>query len=95
MVQELKYTKVSDLPLATTVDNPDVFIVNHNGKTCRITFENLMIIINNNVTHDLTQIEQRLTELENNASIVSNTVNEHSQTIDNIITAGFNLIGVY
>lgn len=94
MVQDFVYTKVSELPPTTTIDGGDVLIVNHAGKTSKITFSNLMVIINDNVTHDLTDIENRLTALETNAGIISNTVNEQGQTIDNIITAGFNLIGI-
>lgn len=100
-VQNLDYTKVSELPVASEVSDTDVLIINHNNVTSKIEFSVLMEIIDSKVTHDLGEIQSELTELKNSVATLTNTVstlattvNEHTQTINNIITAGFNLIGV-
>lgn len=40
--QPFTYTKISELPSANTVNDSDVLIVNHNNKTSKITFGELM-----------------------------------------------------
>lgn len=93
-VQNLTYTKVSELPVVSEVNDTDVLIINHNSVTSKIEFSVLMKIIDSKVTHDLSEIQSKLTELKNSVATLASTVNEHTQTINNIITAGFNLIGV-
>lgn len=93
-VQNLEYVKVSNLPVATSVGDNDVLIVNHNGKTSKIDFKTLMTIIDSKVTHDVATIQQDINTLKQTVQTLATTVNEQSQTINNIITAGFNLIGV-
>ncbi len=93
-VQNLDYTKVSELPVASAVNDTDVLIINHNNVTSKIEFSVLMAIIDSKVTHDLTAITEELNELKTTVTSLANTVNEQTQTINNIITAGFNLIGV-
>lgn len=53
-----------------------------------------MKVINAKVVHDLSGIETRLTNVENATSTLATTVSDNTETIDNIITAGFNLIGI-
>lgn len=92
--QNLDYTKVSELPVASAVSDTDVLIINHNGVTSKIEFSVLMEIIDSKVTHDLSAITEELNTLKGTVSTLSSTVAEQTQTINNIITAGFNLIGV-
>lgn len=87
------YKKISELPSANTINDSDVIIVNHIGKTSKITFEDLMKVINAKVVHDLSGLESRLTNVENATSTLAATVSDNTGTIDNIIAAGFNLIG--
>lgn len=94
MAQELIFTRISELPPTTTIADDDVLVVNHLGKTSKITFANLMTIINEQVVHDLSDVLKRLTQLETTTSTLATTVSDQSETIDNIITAGFNLIGI-
>lgn len=99
--QEFTYKKVSQLPSANELANADVFIVNHNGNTCKMTWQVLMAIIDGSVTHDVSALTERVTALENTVSslattvsTLATTVNDLNTTVNNIITAGFNLIGV-
>lgn len=92
--QPFTYKKISELPSANTINDSDVIIVNHNGKTSKMTFADLMEVINTKVVHDLSGIESRLTNVENATSTLATTVNDNTGTINNIITAGFNLIGI-
>ena len=92
--QPFTYKKISQLPSATTINDSDVLIVNHNDKTSKITFGDLMAVINTKVVHDLSEINTRLSNVENATSILGATVSDNTETINNIITAGFNLIGI-
>ena len=93
-VQNFDYTKVSELPVASAVNDTDVLIFIHNNVTSKIEFSVLMEIIDSKVTHDLSAITEELNTLKGTVSTLSSTVAEQTQTINNIITAGFNLIGV-
>lgn len=93
-VQNFEYTKVSELPVANTVNDTDILIINHDNVTSKIEFSALMEIIDSKVTHDLSAITEDLNELKGKVSSLTTIVNEQTQTINNIITAGFNLIGV-
>ena len=93
-VQNLDYTKVSELPVASEVNDTDIMIINHNNVTSKIEFSVLMAIIDSKVTHDLSEITEQLNTLNSAVSTLTNTVGEQTQTINNIITAGANLIGV-
>ena len=53
-----------------------------------------MAAINTKVVHDLSGIEARLNTVENATSALATTVSDNTETINNIITAGFNLIGI-
>ena len=86
--QILDYKKISELPSVQEVADNDVLVLNHNGITSKISFADLMNIINSKVTHDLSELTQNATRT------LATTVSENSATINNIITAGFSLIGI-
>lgn len=90
----LDYKKISELPSVQEVADNDVLVLNHNGITSKISFADLMTIINSKVTHDLSELTQRIESVENTTSTLATTVSEDNATINNIITAGFNLIGI-
>jgi hypothetical protein len=92
--QTFEYTKVSQLPAVTDLANSDVFIVNASGHTSKISLTNLIAIINASISQDISSLTTRVTTLEGTTSSLAGTVSDNSQTINNIITAGFNLIGV-
>lgn len=92
--QVLDYKKISELPPVTAVGDNDVLVLNHSGVTSKIKFSDLMIIINSKVTHDLSTLTARIDILETTTSNLATTVTDNSETINNIITAGFNLIGI-
>lgn len=92
--QILDYKKISELPSVQEVADNDVLVLNHNGVTSKISFVDLMAIINSKVTHDLSEITQRVASVESATRTLATTVSEDNETINNIITAGFNLIGI-
>ena len=92
--QPFTYKKISQLPSANTIGDSYILVVNHNGTTSKITFEALMSVINAKVVHDLSGIETRLTNVEKATTKLATTVSDNTGTINNIITAGFNLIGI-
>ncbi len=89
---EFEYKKISSLPPVTNLTDTDVFIVNANGVTSKIALSELARIIVSSL--DLTSLESRITDVETTTSTLTTTVNEQANTIENIITAGFNLIGI-
>lgn len=91
-MSEFKYKKISSLPPVTNLTDTDVFIVNANGTTSKIALSDLARIIVSSL--DLTSLESRISGVETTTSTLTTTVNEQATTIENIITAGFNLIGV-
>ena len=93
-VQNFDYTKISELPLVSEVDDEDVLVINHNGHTSKIKYSVLKELISASITTDIDTLEQRVNTLTTTTSQLATTVADHSGTINNIITAGFNLIGV-
>lgn len=93
-VQTFTYKKVSQLPSVSQLAESDVFIVNKDGETSKITLDDLITIFNGAITTDISDIKTRLGVLENTTSTLASNVNDNTMTINNIITAGFNLIGV-
>lgn len=93
-VQEFKYVKVSELPLATTIGDEDVVVINHAGKTSKIKFSDLLTVITQAITTETSQIKKDIDELNTKYSTLSSAVSDNTGTITNIITAGFNLIGI-
>ena len=94
MAQQLQYLKISELPSASVAVDNDVLIINHDGITSKIKFSDLMSIINEGITTDITDITERLSKVETATSTLATTVKDNTETISNIITAGFNLIGI-
>lgn len=92
-VQEFKYLKVSELPIANNAGNEDVLVINHDGVTSKIKFTDLVNIINSQISSDVDSIERRLNTVEGALTTLASTVSDNTGTINNIITAGFNLIG--
>lgn len=92
-VQEFKYLKVSELPIVNNVSNEDVLVINHDGVTSKIKFTDLVNIINRQISGDIDSIESRLNTVEGALTTLASTVSDNTGTINNIITAGFNLIG--
>ena len=72
----------------------NVFIVNKSGETSKITLADLIAIFNGAIETDISEIKTRLGVLENTTSTLATNVSDNTTTINNIITAGFNLIGV-
>ncbi len=93
-VQEFKYVKVSELPLATTIGDEDVVVINHAGKTSKIKFSDLLTVITQAITTETSQIKKDIDELNTKYGTLSSAVSDNTGTITNIITAGFNLIGI-
>lgn len=92
--QILDYKKISELPSVNVVADNDVLVLNHNGITSKISFNDLMTVIDGKVTHDLSELVRRIESVETATSTLATTVSEDNETINNIITAGFNLIGI-
>lgn len=93
-VQTFTYKKVSELPSVSQLAESDVFIVNKSGETSKITLADLIAIFNGAIETDISEIKTRLGVLENTTSTLATNVSDNTTTINNIITAGFNLIGV-
>ena len=92
--QILDYTKISELNEVNQVANDDVIVINHNGVTSKMKYSTLKNLLINEISVDITALTQRVATLESSVSAIGTTQAEHTQTINNIITAGFNLIGV-
>lgn len=93
-IQNFSYTKVSELPLVNQISNDDVIIINHNGVTSKMTYSQFKELIQSSIDSEITALTTRVTTLENSTSSLATRVTESEGTINNIITAGFNLIGV-
>ena len=93
-VQNFDYTKISELPLVSEVDDEDVLVINHTGRTSKIKYSALKDLISATITADVDALEQRVNTLTSTTSELATTVADHTGTINNIITAGFNLIGI-
>ena len=89
---DFTYNKVSALPAVTTLTGTDIFLVNASGKTSKITLTDLIKLVTSNI--DLTALNTRVTTLETTTAGLSTTVTSQGTTISNIITAGFNVIGI-
>lgn len=92
--QNFQYTKVSELPLVTTISNDDVIIVNHSGVTSKMSYASFKELVQAEVETEITALTQRVTTLESAVSSLGTRLTDAEGTINNIITAGFNLIGV-
>ena len=92
--QDFTYKKISQLPSATTIAPTDVLIINANGVTSKVTWSKLLQLINTDLTDELSALSDRITSVETNYTTLTSATADNSATISNIITAGFNLIGI-
>lgn len=93
-VQELSYTKISELIETNVINNDSVFVVNVNGVTKKIKYSTLFNAIKSAIDTDISALTNRVSTLESSVSSMASTVSDLSGTVNNIITAGFNLIGL-
>ena len=93
-VQSYTYKKISELPSVTSVIGSDLFIVNATNKTSKITWGELLALVEQELTPELTELQNKVTALETAYSSLATDVANNTATINNIITAGFNLIGI-
>lgn len=91
--QDFTYKKISQLPNATNIAPTDV-LINANGVTSKVTWSKLLQLINTDLTDELSALTDRITAVETNYTTLASATSDNSATISNIITAGFNLIGV-
>ena len=93
-VQDLSFTKISQLIETNQINNDSVFVVNVNNVTYKIKYSTLFNAISTAIAVDITALATRVSTLEGSVSSLGSTVSDLSGTVANIITAGFNLIGV-
>lgn len=93
-VQDLSYTKISELIETNVINNDSVFVINVNNVTYKIKYVTLFNAISAAISTDITALTNRVTALETSVTTMATNVAEMSQTINNIIAAGMNLIGV-
>ena len=93
-VQNFDYIKISELTAVTEVGDEDVLVINHSGKTSKIKYSVLKGLLQNDITADIEELTNRVNTLSTTMSELASTVSDNSGTINNIITAGFNLIGI-
>lgn len=93
-VQELSYTKISELIETNVINNDSVFVVNVNGVTKKIKYVTLFNAIKNAIDVDITTLAGRVTTLESSVSSMATTLNDVNGTVNNIITASSDLIGI-
>ena len=78
--QSLSFTKISQLPAANQISNSDVIIINHNGVTSKMLYLDFKNLIQSDIDAEVDALTARVSTLE--------------ETVNNIITASFNLIGI-
>lgn len=93
-VQDFTYTKISKLTESLSIDNDTVFPITIGGVTKKIKYSTLLSAIATAIGSDISALTQRVATLEGSVSNLGTTVSDHTGTINNIITAGFNVIGV-
>ena len=93
-VQDFTYTKISQLTESSTINNDTVFPITIDNTTKKIKYSTLLNAISAAIGTDISALAQRVTTLEGSVSSLGSTVSDHTGTINNIVTAGFNLIGM-
>lgn len=93
-VQVLDFTKISELIETQTINNDSVFVVNVNNVTYKIKYSTLVSAIQSVISGDITALAQRVTALETASSSMASSISDLNGTVNNIITAGMNLIGI-
>ena len=99
--QSFQYTKISELTSTTTATDDSLLVINVGGDTKKITYGILKNLITSAISSSLTALTTRVTTLETSVTNLTtrvgtaeNSITDMSGTIDNIIAAGFNLIGI-
>lgn len=99
--QSFQYTKISELPASTTATDDSLVVINVGGNTSKMTFAILKNLITSTISASLTALTTRVGTLETNVGNINTTlgtvqsdITDINGTINNIITAGFNLIGI-
>lgn len=93
-VQYLDFTKISELIETQVINNDSVFVVNVNGVTHKIKYVTLLNAISAVISGDISALTQRVSALETASSTMASNISDLNGTVNNIITAGFNLIGI-
>lgn len=92
MSEQFEYRKISQLPEVNNIAATDVFVMNANGKTSKVTLATLIAYIKTAV--DVTAIAEQIETMNTNITKLGEDIATNSATIDNIIAAGFNIIGI-
>lgn len=92
--QDLSYTKISELIETNVINDNSVFVINVNNVTYKIKYATLFNAISSAISTDISALTQRVSALETSVTTMATSVSEMNQTINNIIAAGMNLIGV-
>jgi hypothetical protein len=97
----LQYTKISDLSTSTTLTDDSVIVINVGNVTKKMTIAALKSNILNAISQQITQLTNSVSNLETAVSelgtrmgTAEGDITDLEVTVNNIITAGFNLIGV-
>lgn len=99
--QTLQYTKISDLSASTTLTDDSVIVINVGNVTKKMTIASLKANILSAISAQITALTTRVGDLETavtglgtRMTAAEGDITDLEGTVNNIITAGFNLIGV-
>lgn len=99
--QSFQYTKISELNSTTTATDDSLLVINVGGNTKKITYAVLKNLITSTISQSLAALTTRVGNLETSVSGLSTRmttaegdITDLQGTVNNIITAGFNLIGI-
>lgn len=99
--QNFQYTKISELGSSTTLTDDSVIVINVGNVTKKMTIAslktNILSAINTAISGLTTRVgdlETAVTGLGTRMGAVEGDVTDLEGTVSNIITAGFNLIGI-
>ena len=99
--QSFQYTKISELTSTTTATDDSLLVINVGGNTKKITYGVLKGLITSTIAQSLAALTTRVGNLETSVgnlstrmSTAEDDISDLEGTVSNIITAGFNLIGI-
>ncbi len=99
--QNFQYTKISELPSTNTATDDSVMVINVGNETKKISYGILKGLITSAVSQAVAQLTNRVSNLETSVSSLNtrmgtaeSSIADLQGTVNNIITAGFNLIGI-
>jgi len=99
--QTLQYTKISDLSAISTLTDDSVIVINVGNITKKMTIAAFKSNILNAISQQISQLTSRVGNLETAVSglgtrmdTAEGDITDLEDTVNNIIAAGFNLIGV-